>query len=641
MGWRFRKRIKLFPGIFLNISKSGLGLNIGPKGANLSVGPNGTYVNTGIPGTGLYRRDKLNSSEPYSTGGLERTNNLNRQKHSSNADEDQQYEENSTFIDSIESEQNKRRIPVSKVRRYIKSDKQEETCDDNPSDNYSIPYDPKRDIENYHYPTLDLLQRYESDFNLDNNEEEQIRLKYKLVDLLRSFGVEISTIKCHIGPRVVLFEITLAPGININTLIGLGDDIALSFSSSRVRIAHIPEKGTIGIEIPKQKLSIVSMASILNTKRFQETTMDLPCAIGKTITNEVFMFDLATAPHVLIAGSTGQGKSVAINTIITSLLYKKHPVEMKLVLMDPQITELGLYQPIANHFLASLYNSDPVVTTGLDALNTLSALNREIEARYQLLSMASVRHVKDYNKLFLDRQLDSEYGHKYMPYIVVVIDSYSALALGYETEMMDALTRIVEGSRAVGIHLIIATKRPSCDIISSEMKSYIPTRISFSMPEKIDSQVILDCNGAEELVGAGDMLFKNKQEMIRIQGAFVDTPETQRIISYISSQQSYNSIYELPDYYDYDDFGTHNEPINIEEEYLDPMFEDAARLIVREQCGSTSLIQRKFAIGYNRAGRLMNQLEYAGIVGAAHGSKPREVLITDEMSLENLLSLWK
>ena len=242
MGWRFRKRIKLFPGIYLNISKSGLGLNIGSKGANVSVGPNGTYVNTGIPGTGLYRRDKINSSEAYSTGAIESTNNYNRQEHSA-------------FIDSVESEQNTRRIPVSKVRRYIKSGKQEDTCDNNPCDNLSIPYDPKRDLENYHYPTLDLLQRYESDFNLDNNEEEQIRLKYKLVDLLRSFGVEISTIKCHIGPRVVLFEITLAPGININTLIGLGDDIALSFSSSRVRIAHIPEKGTIGIEIPKHSFN--------------------------------------------------------------------------------------------------------------------------------------------------------------------------------------------------------------------------------------------------------------------------------------------------------------------------------------------------------------------------------------------------
>ena len=628
MGWRFRKRIKLFPGIYLNISKSGLGLNIGSKGANVSVGPNGTYVNTGIPGTGLYRRDKINSSEAYSTGAIESTNNYNRQEHSA-------------FIDSVESEQNTRRIPVSKVRRYIKPGKKEETCDDNPCDNLSIPYDPKRDLENYHYPTLDLLQRYESDFNLDNNEEEQIRLKYKLVDLLRSFGVEISTIKCHIGPRVVLFEITLAPGININTLIGLGDDIALSFSSSRVRIAHIPEKGTIGIEIPKQKLSIVSMASILNTKRFQETTMDLPCAIGKTITNEVFMFDLATAPHVLIAGSTGQGKSVAINTIITSLLYKKHPAEMKLVLMDPQITELGLYRPISNHFLASLNDSDSVVTTGLDALNTLSALNWEIDTRHQLLSMVNVRHIKDYNKLFVNRQLNLEHGHRYMPYIVVVIDSYSALALGYETEMTDALTKIVEGGRAVGVHLIITTKRPSSDIISSKMKSYIPTRISFCMPEKIDSQVILDCNGAEELVEPGDMLFKNKQEIIRIQGAFIDTPETQRIINYISCQQSYKSPFELPDYYDYDDFSTHNEPINIEEEYLDPMFEDAARLIVREQCGSTSLIQRKFAIGYNRAGRLMNQLEYAGIVGVAHGSKPREVLITDENSLKNLLSQWK
>ena len=505
--------------------------------------------------------------------------------------------------------------------------------------NISIPYDPKRDLENYRYPTLDLLDYRECDGKPFVDMIVQRTNVNRIVDLLRNFGVEISSIKTTMGPRFTLYEICLAPGINYRKLNGLEDDLALALCSSRVRIAPIPNKGTIGIEVPNKELSIVSMRSIFGSRSFQETTMELPCAIGKTMTNEVFMFDLEIAHHVLIAGSTGQGKSVALNTIITSLLYKKHPAELKFVLIDPQITELGLYRPIAKHFLSCISDADYIVTKAIDALNTLESLYYEAKNRYRLFAIAGVRNIRDYNKLFVDRQLNPEVGHRYMPYIVVVIDSYSALALGYENQFIQALSKLLENGSAAGIHLIIATKRPSNDIISSQMKSYIPTRISFSLPERIDSQIILDCNGAEELIGSGDMFFKSKKDMFRIQCAYADTSEVERIIQHISGQQGYAMAFELPEPETNDE--EVGESRDVDMQHLDPVFEDAARLIVREQCGSTSLIQRKFAFGYNRAGRLMDQLEKAGIVGVAHGSKPREVLIKDLRSLENLLMRWR
>ena len=456
--------------------------------------------------------------------------------------------------------------------------------------------------------------------------------------MARSFGIEISSIRATVGPRITLYEITLALGVNASKLRGLEDDIALALSSHNVQILiPIPGKGTIGIEVPNTRPSVVSMESILNTRQFQETTMELPCAIGKTITNEVFMFDLTKAPHILIAGSTGQGKSVALNTMIMSLLYKKHPAEMKLVLMDPYGVELGVYSQIANHFLATLPNESTIVSNSNKVVSTLNGLCKEMEVRYDLLKKAYVRNIKEYNKKFIARQLNPTIGHRFMPYIVVVIDEYGDFIEEKGQDFEKPIVQLAQYARAVGIHMIISTKRPTNDIITGAIKANFPTRIAFRLPERIDSQVILDCDGAEALLGNGDMLFRAGKSIdcIRVQCAFVDTTEVERVNEFISCQEGYTSSFELPDpYYDEEECYVNEADMT----HLDPLFEDAARLIVMNQEGSTGLIQRKFAIGYNRAGRLMDQLEKAGIVGAAHGSRPREVLIMDEMGLNDLLS---
>ena len=494
----------------------------------------------------------------------------------------------------------------------------------------STPYDPKRDLENYHYPTLDLLKKYETDGKPFIDMDEQTRNKNRIVDVLRNFGVEISSIKATVGPTITLYEITPAPGVRIAKIRNLEDDIALSLAALGIRIiAPIPGKGTIGIEVPNAKPAIVSMESILNSKKFQETTMDLPCALGKTITNEVFMFDLAKAPHLLVAGATGQGKSVGLNAIITSLLYKKHPAELKIVLVDPKKVEFSVYSTIEKHFLAKVPDeeADPIITDVTKVVRTLNSLCKEMDTRYDLLKMAQARNLKEYNKKFIDRQLNPEHGHRFMPYIVVVIDEFGDLIMTAGKEVELPIARIAQLARAVGIHMIIATQRPTTNIITGTIKANFPSRIAFRVGAMIDSRTILDRPGAQQLVGRGDMLYLNGGEPVRVQCAFVDTPEVERINAYISQQQGYLSAFELP------------EPDIDEGEGGES--HDAAHLIVREQSGSTSLIQRKFAIGYNRAGRLMDQLEKAGIVGAAHGSKPREVLIMDEMSLENLLSQWR
>ena len=524
-------------------------------------------------------------------------------------------------------------------------EKEEKAAGKTLSDNYgdlSTPYDPKRDLENYHYPTLDLLQKYESDGKPYIDMEEQTRNKNRIVEVLRNFGVEISSIKATVGPTITLYEITPAPGVRISRIRNLEDDIALSLSALGIRIiAPIPGKGTIGIEVPNAKPATVSMESILNSKKFQETTMELPCAVGKTITNEVFMFDLAKAPHLLVAGATGQGKSVGLNAIITSLLYKKHPAELKIVLVDPKKVEFSVYASIEKHFLAKIPDDDsePIITDVTKVIHTLNSLCKEMDTRYDLLKMAQARNIKEYNKKFIDRQLNPEHGHKFMPYIVVVIDEFGDLIMTAGKEVELPIARIAQLARAVGIHMIIATQRPTTNIITGTIKANFPSRIAFRVGAMIDSRTILDRPGAQQLVGRGDMLYLNGGEPVRVQCAFVDTPEVERINKFISDQQGYLSAFELPEP-DTDD-GEGSESRDVDMQHLDPMFEDAARLIVREQSGSTSLIQRKFAIGYNRAGRLMDQLEKAGIVGAAHGSKPREVLITDENSLENLLSLWR
>ncbi len=507
----------------------------------------------------------------------------------------------------------------------------------------STPYDPKRDLENYRYPTLDLLQQYESDGKPFIDMNEQNTNKNRIVDVLRNFGVEISSIKATVGPTITLYEITPAPGVRISRIRNLEDDIALSLSALGIRIiAPIPGKGTIGIEVPNAKPATVSMRSILDSKKFQESTMELPCAVGKTITNEVFMFDLAKAPHLLVAGATGQGKSVGLNAIITSLLYKKHPAELKIVLVDPKKVEFSVYSSIEKHFLAKIPDDgeEPIITDVTKVIRTLNSLCKEMDTRYDLLKMAQARNIKEYNKKFIERQLNPEHGHRFMPYIVVVIDEFGDLIMTAGKEVELPIARIAQLARAVGIHMIIATQRPTTNIITGTIKANFPSRIAFRVGAMIDSRTILDRPGAQQLVGRGDMLYLNGGEPVRVQCAFVDTPEVEKINKFISDQQGYISAFELPEP-DTDDGEGGGEGRDVDMQHLDPMFEDAARLIVREQSGSTSLIQRKFAIGYNRAGRLMDQLEKAGIVGAAHGSKPREVLIMDENSLENLLAQWK
>ena len=507
----------------------------------------------------------------------------------------------------------------------------------------TTPYDPKRDLENYRYPTLDLLQKYESDGKPFIDMHEQTNNKNRIVEVLRSFGVEISSIKATVGPTITLYEITPAAGVRISKIKNLEDDIALSLAALGIRIiAPIPGKGTVGIEVPNAKPAVVSMESILNSKKFQESTMELPCAVGKTITNEVFMFDLAKAPHLLVAGATGQGKSVGLNAIITSLLYKKHPAELKIVLVDPKKVEFSVYSSIEKHFLAKIPDDDaePIITDVTKVIHTLNSLCKEMDMRYDLLKMAQARNIKEYNKKFIDRQLNPQHGHHYMPYIVVVIDEFGDLIMTAGKEVELPIARIAQLARAVGIHMIIATQRPTTNIITGTIKANFPSRIAFRVGAMIDSRTILDRPGAQQLIGRGDMLYLNGGEPVRVQCAFVDTPEVERINQFIANQQGYLSAFELPlpDLGDDDGGG---ESRDVDMQHLDPMFEDAARLIVREQSGSTSLIQRKFAIGYNRAGRLMDQLEKAGIVGAAHGSKPREVLIMDENSLENLLAQWR
>ena len=503
------------------------------------------------------------------------------------------------------------------------------------------PYDPKLELENYHYPTLDLLKKYEDDGKPYIDMAEQNANKNRIVEVLRNFGIEIDAIKATVGPTITLYEITPAQGVRISKIRNLEDDIALSLKAMGIRIiAPIPGKGTIGIEVPNAKASIVSMESVLNSKKFQETTMDLPCAMGKTITNEVFMFDLAKMPHLLVAGATGQGKSVGLNAILTSLLYKKHPAEMKIVLVDPKMVEFSIYSKIDKHFLAKVPDdsSSPIITDTTKVVRTLNSLCVEMDARYELLMAAGERNIKDYNKKFVARKLNPENGHRFMPYIVVVIDEYGDLIMTAGKEIELPIARIAQKARAVGIHMIIATQRPTTNIITGTIKANFPARIAFKVAQGIDSKTILDRMGANQLIGRGDMLFLQGNEPIRVQCAFVDTPEVDAINEFIAQQQGYVSTFELPEPKIEGDGDMGGGANDVDMNHLDPMFEEAARLIVMSQSGSTSLIQRKFAIGYNRAGRLMDQLEKAGIVGAAMGSKPRDVLIQDEVSLENLIS---
>ena len=502
------------------------------------------------------------------------------------------------------------------------------------------PYNPRLDLENYRYPTVDLMKHY------DNAEPtidmaEQNANKDKIINTLRSFGIEISTIKATVGPTVTLYEITPEQGVRISKIRGLEDDIALSLSALGIRIiAPIPGKGTIGIEVPNSNPKIVSGQSIIGSKKFQESTYDLPVALGKTITNEVFMVDLCKMPHMLEAGATGQGKSVGLNAIITSLLYKKHPAELKFVLVDPKKVEFSIYSVIEHHFLAKLPDGeDAIITDVTKVVQTLNSICVEMDTRYDLLKAAHVRNIKEYNEKFINRQLNPEKGHKFMPYIVVVIDEFGDLIMTAGKEVELPIARIAQLARAVGIHMIIATQRPTTNIITGTIKANFPARVAFRVSAMIDSRTILDRPGANQLIGRGDMLFLQGADPVRVQCAFIDTPEVAEITKFIAKQQGYPTAFYLPEYVGEDGGG--NDLGDVDMGRLDPLFEDAARLIVIHQQGSTSLIQRKFAIGYNRAGRLMDQLEKAGIVGPAQGSKAREVLCVDDndlqMRLNNLL----
>ena len=498
------------------------------------------------------------------------------------------------------------------------------------------PYNPRLDLENYHYPTIDLMKHYD-DNGPTIDMVEQNANKDKIINTLRSFGIEISTIKATVGPTVTLYEITPEQGVRISKIRGLEDDIALSLSALGIRIiAPIPGKGTIGIEVPNSNPKIVSGQSIIGSKKFQESTYDLPIALGKTITNEVFMVDLCKMPHVLVAGATGQGKSVGLNAIITSLLYKKHPAELKFVLVDPKKVEFSIYSVIEHHFLAKLPDGeDAIITDVTKVVQTLNSICVEMDTRYDLLKAAHVRNIKEYNEKFINRRLNPEKGHKFMPYIVVVIDEFGALIMTAGKDVELPIARIAQLARAVGIHMIIATQRPTTNIITGTIKANFPARIAFRVSAMVDSRTILDRPGANQLIGRGDMLFLQGADPVRVQCAFIDTPEVADITKFIARQQSYPTAFYLPEYVDENAGGDLGD---VDMGRLDPLFEDAARLVVIHQQGSTSLIQRKFAIGYNRAGRLMDQLEKAGIVGPAQGSKAREVFCIDESDLEMRLN---
>ena len=498
------------------------------------------------------------------------------------------------------------------------------------------PYNPKLDLENYHFPTIDLMKHYENSEPTINMEEQNAN-KDRIINTLRSFGIEISTIKATVGPTVTLYEITPEQGVRISKIRGLEDDIALSLSALGIRIiAPIPGKGTIGIEVPNSNPKIVSGQSIIGSKKFQESTYDLPIALGKTITNEVFMVDLCKMPHVLVAGATGQGKSVGLNAIITSLLYKKHPAELKFVLVDPKKVEFSIYSVIEHHFLAKLPDGeDAIITDVTKVVQTLNSVCVEMDSRYDLLKMAHVRNIKEYNEKFINRRLNPEKGHKFMPYIVVVIDEFGDLIMTAGKEIELPIARIAQLARAVGIHMIIATQRPTTNIITGTIKANFPARIAFRVSAMMDSRTILDRPGANQLIGRGDMLFLQGADPVRVQCAFIDTPEVEEITKYISRQQGYPTAFFLPEYVSEDSGSDLGE---VDMGRLDPLFEEAARLIVIHQQGSTSLIQRKFSIGYNRAGRLMDQLEKAGIVGPSQGSKARDVLCVDENDLEMRLN---
>lgn len=503
------------------------------------------------------------------------------------------------------------------------------------------PFNPRLDLSHYKFPTLDLVNQ-SSVQGPTVDKDEQAANKERIIHTLKNFDIEITHIDATVGPTITLYEITPAPGVRIAKIRNLEDDICMTLAATGIRIiAPIPGKGTIGIEVPNKNPQVVSIYELLCSKKFAESKYELPVAIGKTITNEIYMFDLAKLPHLLVAGATGQGKSVGLNVILTSLLYKKHPAELKIVLVDPKMVEFSIYSPIEKHFLAKIPDEkDAIITDVNKVVRTLSSLCILMDSRYELLKEANVREIKEYNRLYNSRQLNPNKGHHFMPYIVVVIDEYGDLIMTAGKEIEIPIARIAQKARAVGIHMIIATQRPSANIITGMIKTNFPARIAFKVSQMIDSRTIIDRTGAQRLVGRGDMLMLgNSGETERIQCAFVDTPEVNNICSYIHSQQGYTDAYALPDVEEGNTDGSSMSAGNdISSQSLDSLFREAAELVVQTGQGSTSNIQRRFQVGYNRAGRIMDQLEKAGIVGPVDGSKPRQVLCSSELELEEIFT---
>lgn len=521
------------------------------------------------------------------------------------------------------------------VELTIEQPKQEEKAKVVPGEHKGIDteFDPTLDLPDFRFPGLDLLSNYDDDVKVDHEELEAN--KRKIVETLDQYSIAITKIKATIGPTVTLYEIVPAPGIRIAKIRNLEDDIALSLSAMGIRIiAPIPGKGTVGIEVPNKNPTLVSMRSILESEKFQHAKMELPLGLGKTIANESYVVDLTKMPHILIAGATGQGKSVGLNAILASLVYKKHPAELKFILVDPKKVELTLYSRIERHYLAKLPDSEEaIITDTRKVVRTLNSLSIEMDNRYELLKDAQVRNIKEYNEKFKERRLNPLHGHRFLPYLVLVVDEFADLIMTAGKEVEGPITRLAQLARAVGIHLIIATQRPSVNIITGTIKANFPARIAFRVISKIDSRTILDSGGADQLVGRGDMLMSTGSDLIRLQCAFIDTDEVERVTDFIGQQRAYPDALHLPEYYDEE-----NEAVGeIDLNDRDELFEDAARIIVQTQQGSTSLLQRKLKLGYNRAGRIIDQLEAAGIVGPFEGSKARDVKVANEMALEQFL----
>ena len=566
------------------------------------------------------------------TDTLDSTDELNESLNTESEIETSDYEEEKVKIDSKDSS-----IDSDEISMEVEEINFEEKSTEKISfDRVNLKkFDPTLDLRNFKNPGIDLLKDY-GDGTIKIDQDELETNKNKIVDTLKNYNIGIKQIKATIGPTVTLYEIIPDAGVRISKIKNLEDDIALSLSALGIRIiAPIPGKGTIGIEVPNKKKSIVSMKSLLSSKKYIESEMELPIAIGKTISNETFIVDLTKMPHLLMAGATGQGKSVGINAILTSILYKKHPAEVKFVLVDPKKIELSIYNKIERHYLAKLPESeDAIIIENDKVINTLNSLCREMDKRYELLKDAMSRNIKEYNSKFISRKLNPENGHTFLPYIILVIDEFADLIMTAGKEVETPLARLAQLSRAVGIHLIIATQRPSVNVITGLIKANFPARIAFRVTSKIDSRTILDTGGAEQLIGRGDLLYSQSNDLTRIQCGFIDTPDVEKLSEFIGSQTGYASAYILPEY-SKEDVNSSSE-ISVDER--DSMFNEAARVIVTNQQGSASLLQRKLKLGYNRAGRLIDQMEDAGIVGPFEGSKPRQVLISDLNSLESLLS---